>query len=69
MKVSDLNIPRSELEILIDEWVFNQRDRLILKRRWLDGICFEDLAEEFNLSVQRTKSIVYIQQNRLLSHI
>ena len=65
----ELNIPRSEVEILIDEWVFSQRDRLILKRRILDGICFEELAEEFNLSVQRTKSIVYQQQKKLFVHI
>ena len=64
----ELNIPRSEVEILIDEWVFSQRDRLILKRRILDGICFEELAEEFNLSVQRTKSIVYNQQKKLFMH-
>lgn len=69
MKATDLNMPRSEVEKLIDEWVFNQRDRLILKRRLLDGICFEELAEEFCLSAQRTKAIVYKQQDRLLSHI
>ena len=65
----ELNMPRSEVEMLIDEWVFNQRDRLILKRRILDGVCFEELAEEFHLSVQRTKSIVYQQQKRLFVHI
>ena len=69
MKVSDLDMPRSEVEKLIDEWVFNQRDRLILKRRLLDGICYEELAEEFCLSAQRTKAIVYKQQNQLFSHI
>lgn len=69
MKVSELDMPRSEVEKLIDEWVFNQRDRLILKRRLLDGICYEELAEEFCLSAQRTKAIVYKQQNQLFSHI
>lgn len=53
------NLSRSELETLIDEWIFSERDRKIIKRRLLDHIAFEDLAEEFYLSVQQTKTIVY----------
>lgn len=49
---------RSEWENLIDEWIFNERDREIIKRRLLDGICFEPLAEEFEMSVRQTKTIV-----------
>ena len=52
------DIPRSEIEHLIDEWIFNERDRAILKRRWLDGICYEPLAEEFDLSVRQVKNVV-----------
>ena len=66
MKIQDtFDLSRSEWENLIDEWVFSERDRALLKRRLLDGICFEPLAEEFNLSVQQTKTIVYRLQNRL----
>lgn len=50
---------RSEVEFIIDEWIFNERNRNILKRRMLDGITFERLAEEFDLSVQQVKTIVY----------
>lgn len=52
---------RSEWERLIDEWVIGrnaERDKAILKRRLLDGICFEPLAEEFEMSVRQTKTIV-----------
>lgn len=63
MKLYDL--PRTEIEHLIDEWIFNERDRAILKRRLLDGIKYEALAEEFDLSVRRTKTIVYKAQERL----
>ena len=66
---NDIDIPRSEWENLIDEWIFNERDRAILKRRLLDGICYEPLAEEFNLSVQQTKHIVYRMQNKLFKKI
>ncbi len=68
-KCEEYNFPRSEWERLIDEWIFNERDRKILKRRLLDGICFEPLSEEFDLSVQQTKSIIYKAQNRLFKHL
>lgn len=61
-------MPRSEVEHLIDEWIRKERDRAILKRRILDGICYEPLAEEFNLSVQQVKSIVYKSQARVEKH-
>lgn len=58
MNIEHYNKPRSEWENLIDEWIFNERDREIIKRRLLDGICFEPLAEEFEMSVRQTKTIV-----------
>lgn len=60
---------RSEWERLIDEWIFSERDRAMLKRRLLDGVCFEPLAEEFYLSVQQTKTIVYRAQKQLFKHV
>lgn len=62
-------LPRSEIEKLIDEWILNERDRKILKRRLLDGICYEPLAEEFNISVQSVKRIVYKSQDKLFKHL
>jgi len=49
----------SQVEKLIDEYVHSKRDRSILKRRLIDGICYEPLAEEFGLSVRQIKKIVY----------
>ena len=63
------NLSRSDIEYLIDEWIFNERDRNILKRRLLDGVIFDDLAEEFDLSVRRVKTIVYKNQEKLFKHI
>ena len=65
----EFNKPRSEMELLINEWVFNERDRSIMRRRLLDGITYEKLAEEFDLSTQRIKSIVYKWQGSLLCHL
>lgn len=63
------DLSRSEVESLIDEWIFNERDRRILKRRLLDGVCYEPLAEEFDLSVRQVKNIVYKGQDKLFMHI
>ncbi len=68
-KTENYDLSRSEWENLIDQWVFKERDRAILKRRLLDGICYEPLAEEFDLSVQQTKTIVYKATERLIKHL
>ena len=68
-KMENYNLSRSEWENLIDQWVFKERDRAMLKRRLLDGICYEPLAEEFDLSVQQTKSIIYKATEKLIKHI
>lgn len=59
----------SQIIALIDEHIHNERDRAILKRRMVDGICFEPLAEEFDLSVQRVKAIVYKGQQKIIKFI
>lgn len=65
----EFDIPRSEVEHLIDEWIFSERDRAILKRRLLDGICYEPLAEEFDMSVRQIKNIVYKSETKIFRHI
>lgn len=68
-KMENYDLSRSEWENLIDEYIFKERDRAILKRRLLDGICYEPLAEEFDLSVPQTKTIVYKATEKLIKHI
>ena len=60
---------RSEWIALIDEWVHDERDRAMLKRRLLDGICFEPLAEEFDLSTVQVKTRIARAQKQLFRHI
>ena len=67
--MKEFNIPRSEVERLIDEWIFKERDRNILKRRLLDGICYEPIAEEFDMSVRQIKNIVYKSEQKLFKHM
>lgn len=63
------DLSRSQVEYLIDEWIFSERDRNIIKRRLLDGICFEPLAEEFDMSVRQIKNIVYKGEQKIFKHI
>lgn len=65
----DIELSRSDIEFLIDEWVLNERNRKILKRRLIDGICYEPLAEEFGMSVRQIKTIVYKGQNAIFRHL
>ena len=54
----DTTLSHSEIEKLIDEWILSERDRKIMKRRLLDGICLEPLAEEFEMSPRQMHRIV-----------
>lgn len=62
------DIPNSVIANAIDEWIKSERDRKILKRRLIDGICYEPLAEEFKMSVRQIKNIVYKSETILFSH-
>lgn len=69
-KVEELeSVSNSEISSLIDEWIHNERDRKILKRRLLDGVIYDKLAEEFDLSVRHVKKIVYKGEDRIFKHI
>ena len=63
------DISRSQVAHLIDEWIFSERDRAILNRRLLDGICYEPLAEEFDMSVRQIKNIVYRGEKKIWSKV
>ena len=64
-----MDLSRDRLDRLIEQHIFNERDRRILRRRWFDKIKFEDLSEEFQLSTRRTKSIVYAAEKILIKYI
>ena len=66
------DVSRTEIERAIDEWIVGknaERDRKLLRRRLIDGIVFERLAEEFELSVRQTKEIIYKGQDKVFRHI
>jgi len=59
----------SQIKAVIEEWIHSERDRAILYRRLVDGITFERLAEEFDLSVRYTKTIVYRHEQVIFAHL
>jgi len=59
----------SEIAKVIDEYVHSERNRAILKRRLIDGICYEPLAEEFDLSVRQIKNIIYKEEDVIFKHL
>lgn len=63
------NISNSEIEHAINEWIHSERDRKILKRRLIDGICYEPLADEMGMSVRQIKNIVSKSEERLFKHL
>lgn len=62
-------LSREQWEHLIEQYIFNEQHRRIFKRRWLYGVCFEPLAEEFDISVRHAQNIVYKCERKILRHI
>lgn len=58
-------LTNTEIARRIDERIHHERNRRILRRRLIDGICYEPLAEEFDMSVVQIKRIVYKAQDIL----
>lgn len=55
----------SEITEAINERIHSERDRALLKRRYIDGKTYEALAEEFMLSVSQVKRIIYKHEKNL----
>lgn len=64
-----MDYTNSQICKIIDEYIHSERDRAILKRRLVDGILFEPLAEEFDMSVRQIKRIVYHNQEVIFKKI
>lgn len=66
------DLSRDDWEHLIDQYIIGrnaERNRKLIKRRLLDGICYEPLSEEFDLSVRQTKKIVYAAEKQLMNKL
>ena len=59
----------SQVRELIAEYIHSERDRAILTRRLIDGLVFERIAEEFEMSPRQIRSIVHKQEEVLFKHL
>lgn len=64
-----MDYSRSQIEAVIDEWILNERDRRIMKRRLIDGVTYERLAEQFDMSTSQIKRIVYKCEDKIFRHM
>ena len=67
------DITREQLEAAIESTIVlhthAERNRAILKRRLIDGLTHEQLAEEFDLSVQAVRKILYKYEKVVFAYL
>lgn len=49
----------SDIAHVIDEVIHSARDRRVLKLRYIDGLTYERLAAEMDMSVRQIQNIIY----------
>lgn len=54
MNIEDSNLDRYQFSELIDRWIFDEKDRILLKRKFLDNAPIEKIAEEIGMSTVQT---------------
>lgn len=59
----------SQIRNIIAEYIHSERGRKLMERRLIDGITYERLAEEFDVSVSQVKRIVQKNSEEIFRHI
>lgn len=67
MELYDLS--RNDWENLIEQYIFSERDRYILKVNLLDGKTYEQIAELVDMSARQIARIIPKLQDKLFKHI
>lgn len=59
-EVTRTGLSRSQLNTLINDWIFSARDRKILRAKLLEGMTYEHIAEDLRpqMSPRQVKRIV-----------
>lgn len=63
---------KSTIEEIVNEYVVGfkaKRNRRLLILRWCDGLTYEELAEELDMSVSQVKKITYDYEKVLCKHL
>lgn len=68
-KMEIYDFSRTEWENLIDEFIFNEEHRAMLKRNLLDGRTYEQIAEQFDCSRDKVARLIPKLQDKLFRKI
>ena len=69
LKRNEIEYKNSQMAYVIDEYVHSERDRQILKRRYIDGICIDPLSDEFGLTPRQISKIILKHEAVLFRHL
>lgn len=70
MKIpNNIDLSRTQWEYYIDEFIFDEEHRAMLKRNLLDGIHYEPLAEEFKCSRDKVARLIPKLEKELFKRI
>ena len=59
----------SRIREIIDEYIHDEKHRSLMKRRLIDNITIDRLAEEFDLSVSQVKRIIWKDSVIIFRHL
>ena len=68
-KMENYDLSRSEWEFYIDQFIFDEEHRAMLKRNLLDGRTYEQIAEQFDCSRDKVARLIPKLQDKLFRKI
>jgi Mor family transcriptional regulator len=68
MRMSELDISKSQLIVLVEDYIYNARNKSLFMKK-VEGYTYEELSEMYNLSTVRTKEIVKDCLDKISKHI
>lgn len=68
-KAENYSLSRSEWEFYIDQFIFDEEHRAMLKRNLLDGRTYEQIAEQFDCSRDKVARLIPKLQDKLFKKI
>ena len=69
MSIPRFDLSKDDIVYLIEQFVFNKRDRDLIYFRLIDGVTVSQLAEIFDLSESQVKVIIKKTRDTVFSHI
>ena len=68
MRMSELDISKSQLNVLVEDYIYNARNKSLFMKK-VEGYTYEELSEMYNLSTVRTKEIVKECLDKIAKHM